>query len=86
MPDKNKKDNNKKKLYILVTILIVVLIAAVACFSIFFTKVNKEDDKNVAYTQLIMDINDNKIEKIEMTVDSTSIKVTRYKDTDEKRC
>ena len=83
MPDKNKKDNNKKKLYILVTILIVVLIAAVACFSIFFTKVNKEDDKNVAYTQLIMDINDNKIEKIEMTVDSTSIKV-QYKDTDEK--
>ena len=61
----------------------MVLIAAVACFSIFFTKVNKEDDKNVAYTQLIMDINDNKIEKIEMTVDSTSIKV-QYKDTDEK--
>ncbi|MBR3325218.1 MAG: AAA family ATPase, partial [Clostridia bacterium] len=49
-----------------------------------YTIIEKNNkDKEVAYTQLIKDIDEGKIEKIEMTVNSTSISL-KYKDEDEK--
>ena len=43
-----------------------------------------EDENKVAYTQLIKDINDKKIEKIEMTTGSTNVKVKYVGDDDKK--
>ena len=70
----NKKDkNNKKQIYMLVVLLIILIVVAVF-FGVYFwnNKQNLKDD--VAYTQLIKDVDEGKIEKIEMTVGSTTIK------------
>ena len=87
--NKNEKSSNsKKKRIVLIAILctILVVLGAICGYILLNNKKNnneeKEDDKKVAYTQLIKDIDEAKIEKIEMTVNSTSIKV-KYKDTEE---
>ena len=50
----------------------------------FLINKNKnDDDKKVSYTQLIKDIKEGKIQKVEMKTGSKSIKV-QYKGTDEK--
>ena len=85
MADKHNNDNkNNKKGAIIIAMIIAIIIAAVG-IGIFIGNMNKKanDEKTVAYTQLIKDIKDKKIQKIEMSVGSTSIKV-QYKDTDEK--
>ena len=69
----NKKGkNDKKQIYILIALLVILVIAAIA-FGVYFfnNKQNAKDD--VAYTSLIKDIDEGKIEKIEMTVGSTTI-------------
>ena len=80
----NKNDDKKKKIFIGLLIVIVALMVAFAYILLTGNTNNKEeqDEKNVAYTQLIKDVDEGKIEKIEMTVGSTSIKV-KYKDTEE---
>lgn len=81
MPKKeNQKDKKKKNagnsFYILASIVLVVLIGF-AIFGYFgLEKKNKENE--VAYTQLIKDIENEKIEEIEMTAGSTTAKV-KYK-------
>lgn len=79
--DNSEKENNKKKRKNLYYVLLcVVLVVAVVIAGFFMIKNNKEaEDKKVSYTQLIKDINDGKIKKIEMTVGSTSVEIT-YKD------
>ena len=74
--NKNKKSKNK---IVLVTILTILVIVAGVSFAIYSK--NKSEDKNVAYTQLIKDIDEGKVGKIKMTVNSTSIVVT-YKDSE----
>ncbi len=74
--NKNKKSKNK---IVLVTILTILVIVAGVSFVIYSK--NKSEDKNVAYTQLIKDIDEGKVGKIKMTVNSTSIVVT-YKDSE----
>ena len=82
MADKDNKKNNsqenkwKKVLFTIIPILIVLAVFAVG---LILTNNQNNDEKNVAYTQLIKDINEGKIEKIEMTVGSTSVKL-KYKD------
>ncbi len=72
--DKNKKKDNKKLLISLISSLVVVII--LAGVAIYFVSNNKEkDDKTLAYTDLIKEISYGNIEKIEMTVGSTSVKV-----------
>lgn len=85
-----KKPNNKKngKNKILYTILIIVLIAVLCAsyYFIFAKQINKKEDENkVAYTQLIKDIDSGKIEKIEMTTGSTSIKIKYVGDSDDDK-
>ena len=46
----------------------IIIIAVVAALSIYFIKQNNKEEEEIAYTQLIKDISDNKVEKIEMTV------------------
>ena len=72
--DKNKKKDNKKLLISLISSLVVIII--LAGVAIFLMTNNKEkDDKTLAYTDLLKEISYGNIEKIEMTVGSTSVKV-----------
>ena len=63
--------------------IVLIIIAAIIVFTLagFFiiTKVKKEDETKVAYTQLIKDVESRLIEKIEMTTGAKSIKI-KYKD------
>ena len=81
MKDNNKKENknenkneNKKYMIGLIVLLIIVLISVVGT-TIMLKQKNGEENKDLAYTDLIKEISEGKIEKIEMTVGSTSLKV-----------
>ena len=77
--DKNKsKDSKKEKLKLLISSisLIVILISAIIGTVIYInTNKNKEEEKELPYTELIKEITNKNVEKIEMTVGSTSVKV-----------
>ena len=72
--DKNDKKENKKLLIsLLILLLLIVLIAGLA---IFYVNIKgKEDENTLAYTDLIKQISYGNVEKIEMTVGSTTLKV-----------
>ena len=85
MENNNNDKQNLNK--ILIGILIILLIAAIGLV-VYFTisnknKENKEEDK-LAYTDLIKQMSDGEIEKIEMTVGSTSVKVKQKNNEEEK--
>ena len=75
--DEKQKNNNKdnKKQYILLTVLgiLIIVLASIAYF--FIMNTDKVNDKELAYTELINEINEGNIEKIEMTVGSTTAKI-----------
>ena len=77
-----QKDNETLKTVLLVILIILCLISA---FTIYYfnTKVDK-DEKELAYTELITSINEGKIEKIEMTTGSSTVKVTLKGEGEEK--
>ena len=81
MDDKNK---NKNKWYYLVFLVIVLICVAVLAASMFANQDNDKEDINLAYTDLIKKIDDKEVEKIEMTVGSTSVKV-KLKDVEEEK-
>ena len=76
---KNKKNKPNKKDNYLIVIIVLLIIAIALTISAFFVLQNKEKKENIAYTELLKDIEENKVEKIEMTVGSTNLKVT-YKE------
>ncbi len=82
----NRKDNNKKKnknlMFILALILLVVLIAGLGFYLV--KNKDKEDEKTVAYTDLIKELSYGNIEKIEMTTGSTTLKVKMKNEEEEK--
>ena len=86
MDDKKRKDDkNKQKQYLIFALLmLVVLILATVIF--FFTTNNKDenDDKELPYTELITEVNAGNVEKIEMTVGSTTVKVKLNGEEEEK--
>lgn len=83
-PNKNKKNNRKKLIYGIITVILIAALCATYYFIFFKENTDKEDENKVAYTQLIKDINDKKIEKIEMTTGSTNVKVKYVGDDDKK--
>ena len=87
MDDKKRKDDkNKQKQYLIFAILmLVVVILAAVIF--FFTTNNEEerDEKELPYTELITEINAGNVEKIEMTVGSTTVKVKLNGEEEEKK-
>ena len=87
MASKDKKNDNQKEekwKKILFTIIPILIVIAVFVVGILINNNQQNDEKNVAYTQLIQDINDGKIEKVEMTVGSTSVKL-KYKGEEEEK-
>ena len=82
---KNKKKDNKKSLDILYyAILAIVVIALTVGIIYVYNNKEKKEEKEVAYTQLIKDIEEEKIEKIEITSGSATAKV-KYKDIEEEK-
>lgn len=80
---KDKKKNNDKIYY---TILIsFITICVITCAIVMLKKKDKkEEEKDLAYTELIKLVDEEQIEKIEMTVGSTTIKVFMKGVEDEK--
>ena len=85
--ENNKPEENKDKLNkILIGILIATLIVAIGAigYFLFFYEKGDTKDTKLAYTDLIKQVADGKIEKIEMTVGSTSVKVKQKNVEEEK--
>ena len=80
----NKKEKKKKSLIISAVILIAIIIILSGVAIYFLTNNKNQDDKTLAYTDLIKEISYGNIEKIEMTVGSTSVKV-KVKDIEEEK-
>lgn len=85
--DGKKQQENKNKLNkILLGVLIVILLVVLSVISyfIFFKDKDTTEDKEIAYTELIKKISDGEIEKVEMTVGSTTAKIKQKNIEDEK--
>ena len=82
----NKKGNKKSNLkwYIAgIIILILAIIASIGTY--FYMNKNKDKENTLAYTDLIKQVEAGNIEKIEMTVGSTSLKVKIKNEDEEKK-
>ena len=78
MSKKEKNRNNEKKdkkLLILIAILVVVLIGLIGAVFYLSSNKQKDDEKTLAYTDLIKELSYGNIEKVEMRTGSTTIKV-----------
>ena len=85
MKDKNHDNkNDNKKIGIAISILIVLMIAIVSIGIFYVKNKEKDDEKTLAYTELIKEISYGNIEKIEMTTGSSSVKV-KIKNVDEEK-
>ena len=78
MKEEEKKNNKKKNLYFVIT---------AAALTIYVVATNKKgDNTEIAYTELIREIGDGNVEKVEMTTGSTTVKVKLKDETDERKC
>ena len=83
MSNDNKPKQNKKTSIYFIIAGIILIIAIVA--GIFWMNSRKDkEEKTISYTDLIKQIDDGVIEKVEMTVGSTTIKV-KIKDVEEEK-
>ena len=82
----NKKNKKKNKLPLWQVILLILLIIGIIISSFYmaYEYKNQNDEKELAYTELIENINKNEVEKIEMTTGSNSITVTLKGEGEEK--
>ncbi len=72
----NKKERNKDKQYKILAIIASIIIIVTTALTMYFVNTNKNgEDNKLAYTDLIKKMTDGDIEKVEMTVGSTSVKV-----------
>ena len=87
-----KKDNEKnpkkllKMLLNIISILILLILIAMTVWYIYKTEKSKDKDENtLSYTELINEIVNKNVEKIEMTVGSTTLKVKLKNEEEEKK-
>ena len=79
------KEREKKKKIIYIILAVVLLTAIFAVLGIYlFNSNNKNKENELAYTDLIKEINDGTVEEIEMTVGSNTVK-TKLKNVEEKK-
>ena len=79
---KNNNDNKNKKSYIITIIASILLVILIFILLINYNK-NKESE-DLAYTQLITQINDGTVEKIEMIEGSDVAKIKLINEEEEK--
>ena len=85
MSDQEQKDKNKRKqlYYVIATIIVLIAVAGIAIW--YFTTNNQEESNaELAYTELITKIDNGEVEKIEMTVGSSSAKIKLRGEEEEK--
>lgn len=80
-----EKNNKKRNLYILISVIVLVIIAVILTVY-FVTAGKKNEDTEIAYTELIREIGDGNVEKVDMTVGSSSVKVKLKDETEERNC
>ncbi|MGN1310540.1 MAG: ATP-dependent zinc metalloprotease FtsH [Clostridia bacterium] len=78
------KPKNNDKIYYLILAIVAIICIVVCSIIIMNNKKNNEEEKDLAYTELIKLIDNQEVEKIEMTVGSTSVKVTLKGQTEEE--
>ena len=80
----NKEKNNKKKSLkdIVVNILLIIALLAILGTAVYYTiqKHNKQKENSVAYSQLLKDIDEEKIQKIELNEASQTALLSYKKD------
>lgn len=85
MSKKQDNNKNKSKQYWLTALVVILVIVAVALVGLYFNKnKTKEDEKTLAYTDLIKEMSAGNIEKIEMKTGSTTVKVKVKNEEEEK--
>ena len=82
--NKNGKKSNKKALSVLSIIVILLIVAGLVIFILMNQNNDEKDEKTLAYTDLIKEISYGNVEKIEMTVESTTVKVKIKNEEEEK--
>ena len=81
--NENKKGKNKK--YLIIAIVIILAIAGIIFGVVKYNQFSKEkEEKTLAYTDLIIKIRENSVEKVEMKTKSNNIKV-KLKNEEEER-
>ena len=83
---KDKKKNKDKIYYTILSVVAIICIAVLVYVFMFVNNKtdNKEDEKELAYTELIKKIDEKQVEKIEMSVGSTTVKV-KLKDIEKEK-
>ena len=69
-----------KKIYLIISLVLVIILAVIISIQLF----SKTEKNELAYTDLISKITNNEVQKIEMTVGSTSLKVYLKEDPEKK--
>ncbi len=77
------KPKNKNKLYYSIIAFVAIICVIATVLILNKNKDNNQDDKKLAYTELIKLVDEQQIEKIEMTVGSTTVKVIKKGETEE---
>lgn len=84
MMNKDKEKEKRKKI-VYITLSIIVLVAVFIVLGMYLVNAKNKDKVNeLAYTDLIKEINEGKVEEVEMTVGSNTVK-TKIKDVEEKK-
>ncbi len=78
----DKQKNTKLWIYLVSLVVLVILLVGLSIF--YLNNKDKEDETTLAYTDLIKEISYGNIEKIEMTVGSTTVKVKQKNVEEEK--
>ena len=85
MSKKKDEKSKNKKLWIYLISLVVLLALLVGLAIVFMNQKDKKDENTLAYTDLIKELANGNIEKIEMTVNSTTVKVKQKEVEEEKK-
>ena len=79
--DNNKKNNNQNILVGLLVLIAIISIVIILVYSL--TQDKKSDDNIISYTDLIKQISQGNVKKVEMTTGSTAAKITLNKKIEE---
>ncbi len=85
--NKPKKQKNNKKKIVILTIILLLILGALIFEIIYLNRNNKDnDEKELTYTELIQEISNRNVEKVEMTTGSATVKVQlKGADEDDKK-
>ena len=83
--DKKEKNNKKDKKTLVLLILSIIILLLIIGFGYIYLNNKKDTEENtIAYTDLIKEISYGNVEKVEMTVGSTTVKVKMKNEEEEK--